>query len=529
MNVPGNAEHRHAHQIEDGPVITTSETAAGTSADLSRPRRDRLALLWLALAALLLLVSNGRWTIAAATWLAPVFLVRFIRGRRVVPGLLVGWVTHLVTFIPAWNGLVPLPGVWFLVFAAGMNLILIAPYALDRVASPRIGGFASTLILPAAWTVMEYVTAISSPYGSWGSVAYTQYGNLPLLQLLSVTGLWGVTFLVLWFAAVVNWAWERSFRWSSIRHGVLCQAVVMAVVLLLGGGRLASSARAEGTVRVAGVTARNESELPEATLKALQGEGPLPAATTTAVDRLRDELFRLSAREAEAGARIIFWAEFSCAVRKEEEPEFFELAGRFARQHGVYLITAVGTTRPGDWRWENKTVMFAPSGKVAARHLKSIPVPGEPSIPGDGILRVVETSHGRIATAICFDLDFPQLVRQTGRAGADIVLAPSSDWRAIDPIHTRMATFRAIENGAAVLRQTKRGLSIAVDHAGRVLAEVDYFRSEDHVMVAVVPTRGVTTIYSKVGDVFAWLCLVALTALLGVAVRRNVGYNATVT
>ena len=145
------------------------------------------------------------------------------------------------------------------------------------------------------------------------------------------------------------------------------------------------------------------------------------------------------------------------------------------------------------------------------------------------MLRVVETSHGRIATAICFDLDFPQLVRQTGRAGADIVLAPSSDWRAIDPIHTRMATFRAIENGAAVLRQTKRGLSIAVDHAGRVLAEVDYFRSEDHVMVAVVPTRGVTTIYSKVGDVFAWLCLVALTALLGVAVRRNVGYNATVT
>lgn len=125
--------------------------------------------------------------------------------------------------------------------------------------------------------------------------------------------------------------------------------------------------------------------------------------------------------------------------------------------------------------------------------------------------------------AICFDLDFPRLIRQAGRERADIIVAPSSDWREIDPIHTRMATFRAIENGAALLRQTRLGLSIAVDRTGRVLAQADYFQSDDHVMLAVVPTRGVKTLYTQVGDVFAWLCLVVLTLLISVAARGKVG------
>ena len=49
--------------------------------------------------------------------------------------------------------------------------------------------------------------------------AYTQYGNLPLLQLLSVTGLWGIDFLMSWLASVVNWAWERGFAWPRVRGG----------------------------------------------------------------------------------------------------------------------------------------------------------------------------------------------------------------------------------------------------------------------------------------------------------------------
>ena len=84
--------------------------------------------------------------------------------------------------------------------------------------------------------------------------AYTQYGNLPLLQLLSVTGLWGIVFVMSWLASVVNWAWERSFAWPRVRGGAALYASLLALVLLFGGVRLALFPAQASTVRVAGIT-----------------------------------------------------------------------------------------------------------------------------------------------------------------------------------------------------------------------------------------------------------------------------------
>lgn len=81
-----------------------------------------------------------------------------------------------------------------------------------------------------------------------------------------------------------------------------------------------------------------------------------------------------------------------------------------------------------------------------------------------------------MAAAICFDMDFPDLIRRPGLQRADLILAPSSDWREIDSVHTRMALFRGIENGCSVVRQTNKGLSAAADWQGRVLARGDSSR-----------------------------------------------------
>ena len=69
-----------------------------------------------------------------------------------------------------------------------------------------------------------------------------------------------------------------------------------------------------------------------------------------------------------------------------------------------------------------------------------------------------------------------------------------------------------------MVRQTSNGLSVATDYQGRVLSRMDHFTTEDHVMVSQVPTKGVTTFYSRFGDLFAWLCIITLPAL-GVRLR----------
>ena len=99
----------------------------------------------------------------------------------------------------------------------------------------------------------------------------------------------------------------------------------------------------------------------------------------------------------------------------------------------------------------------------------------------------------------------------------------ATDWRAIDPWHTQMASFRAIEQGVNLVRQTSLGLSAAFDYQGRVLAAMDHYMTSDRVLVSQVPTHGVRTFYARFGDWFAWLSLAALVALA--APRRSAGSN----
>jgi Bacterial regulatory proteins, tetR family len=117
--------------------------------------------------------------------------------------------------------------------------------------------------------------------------------------------------------------------------------------------------------------------------------------------------------------------------------------------------------------------------------------------------------------------DFPQLLAQGGTLGADVVLDPSNDWPAIDPWHTQMASFRAIEQGFNLVRQTNQGLSAAFDYQGRRLAAMDHYQTTDYAMVSQVHTRGARTVYSRLTDWFAWMCMAVLALLTLRSLRRR--------
>jgi apolipoprotein N-acyltransferase len=133
----------------------------------------------------------------------------------------------------------------------------------------------------------------------------------------------------------------------------------------------------------------------------------------------------------------------------------------------------------------------------------------------------LDTPYGRLSSIICYDGDFPQLLAQAGALGADVMLDPSNDWREIDPWHTQMASFRGIEQGFNLIRQTSQGLSAAFDYQGRRLAAMDHYQTTDYAMVSQVPTRGVRTIYSRFQDWFAWLCLAGLVLLTVLSLRQE--------
>jgi apolipoprotein N-acyltransferase len=469
----------------------------------------------LVLAGMLLCLSNGRSVTSLAPWWALVFMLRFVRGRGVILGLAAGLLVSVLATLIVWRGMIPVPRGPYTVIAAGMGALFFLPFAVDRVLTPRISGFAATFVLPLAFVTTELFTALLSPYGSWGSLAYTQYDNLPLIQIVSVTGTAGVVFLMAWCAAVVNWAWEHRFSWKRVGFEFTIVIAVVSLVLLFGGVRLAARPRNATTVRVAGITVRPGDAM-RITRLLDPDHTPDELKTVRAASAvLLDTLFKRSEREVRAGAGIVAWSEVNGLVVKEDEPALIARAREFAARNGVYLFMPLGTATPGSPRYENQLVAIDPDGQVVFRYHKARPVPGDLEMGADRSIPkpVAGPAGGRVAGAICFDMDFPQLIHRAGRLRADILIAPSSDWLEIDPMHTRMAIFRGIENGFAVVRPTNKGLSAAADCQGRILAAADYFASSDHRIVAQVPTLGARTFYAAVGDLFAWLCVVALAGL----------------
>ena len=499
---------------------------------------DRLSYLWLAIAAALLVFYTGRLAIPLAAWLAPLFLLRFVRTQRPLPGLLLAWLVRFAVAAVVPSGIFLLSGIGYyaiVLLIAGLSML---PYLADRLLTPRLQGFVATLVFPLAFTTFEYLSSFS-PTGIISSIANTQYGNLPLLQVMSVTGIWGLTFLITWFAAVVNWAWEQHFAWRQVRRGALLYAAILTVVLLGGGARLALFPPETTTVRVAGLSASQSAvaafnqQLPQATLsrllsgKATQADRALARSAFTTLD---NDLLARSQQEARAGAKIVVWPESSpvgANILQEDEPALIQQAGALAKQQGIYLDMGLGVFLPDVGRGpylQDESVLLDPTGRVVWTYEKTHLVPfGEQGliVQGDGKVPIVESPYGRLAGVICFDADFPGTMRQAGQAGADLMFVPGDDWQAIDPYHSQVATFRAIENGYSLVRQASKGLSMAVDYEGHVLSASDYFTTDNQIMVAYVPMHGVRTIYATIGDLFAWLCIIGLLALTVLAIVQS--------
>ena len=272
-------------------------------------KQDRLSYLWFTLGILLSAFVTPRWTIPLAAWLTSVFLLRFVRTQPLLRGILLVLLANVLVWGVALRGVLLASGVFYYLDVFNIAVVAILPYLLDRLLARRLGGLLGTLVFPLAVTTVSYLAALLSPSGTMFNPAYSQYGNLPLMQLVSVTGLWGIIFLMSWLASVVNWAWEQGFAWSKARPGLLLYGGLLALVLVGGGARLTFFAPQGATVRVAGVTALHyHTLLPSANFGQLLDEKTTQAqrqAIRPVLARVDANMLALSQQEARAGAKVV--------------------------------------------------------------------------------------------------------------------------------------------------------------------------------------------------------------------------------
>ncbi|GHO99824.1 apolipoprotein N-acyltransferase [Reticulibacter mediterranei] len=485
---------------------------------------DRARYLWLVLGTTLsFLAVSGRWELSLAAWLSPLLLLRFTRTIRPLIGCFLAWLVQVSTMLIflAESGLLH-PG-WIVVFPL-FGTVLTLPYLLDRLLAPRLSQVSlvlASLLFPCCQAACEYLISFT-PYGGLISLAYTQYGNLPLLQLISVTGIYGVSFIVAWFASVGNGIWERHFAWPRIRPLTLLYSGALVLVLLFGCLRLTFFAPSSQTVRIAGISAAaSTSQNTPSPREMMQMVQSNPAHLRALLAALDNEMLNRTQAEARAGAKIVVWPEVGAQVLASDKASLLTQAAALARTEHIYLDMGLGVFQPPATIYD-QAILIDPQGRILSTYNKVHPVPGlDPFGPSENQPPVVETPYGRLSTAICFDADFPPLMQEAGSQGVDIMLLPSNDWQASDPWHSQNATFRAIENGYSLVRQASNGLAITIDDEGYVLAATDYFTTDQQTMIAYVPVKGTWTLYSRVGDLFAWLCLAEVLALAGMGVWQR--------
>jgi len=511
--------------------------------------RQLPALLFLSAIFTLNIFANGPFAIWPIAWVLPVLLILYLRSHGrwyswMSLGLLLAISTHIGN-----PGVLPLPTPFAEVFMLFSAYTFLIPFALDRAFRIRITDFRSTLILPTAMVALEFTGANLGPWGTWGATANTQIELLVFAQLASLAGLSAISFIIYWTASSSVYLWEHRESFSYIKSYVMTFCMIFALVFGYGAFRLSTTPTSD-SLRSAAVLVSNLDMMKSIyqdhrgktlAITEMAGQadpasllvGPsmlafietpnAPEFTSTRLTlrRIENDSFALALKAVDKGASLISWYEGQFLIFESDATRLIERARAFAREHKVMLWTPMavltpGKVIPGRPFMKNQIVVININGDVEYTYHKAKPVSGvEPVVPGDGIIPVINYNEVRVSPVICYDADFPSLLLQTGRKHSDIIVIPSGDWHAIRHVHMNMARFRAIENASNVLRPASRGISTVIDSRGRILTSMDYFSTEERLMMADVPTKGDTSIYSLIGDSFAWLSILVLLFLCG--------------
>lgn len=465
------------------------------------------ALLAVLLSGLMWFWSTGTHHIWPLAWLAPVPLL------LVLPRLSwwrAAWAGYLAALIAAFNFVLAYPSFPRRVLIGGLLGIALQGaivLVLWRFIGRRTGPVMSVLAYPALTVAMEFIISVTQPHGTFGSLGYSQSDVLPVMQLASLFGVMGVSFLVALVSAALAEGWRRRAD-RGARNVALAAGIVPLLATLVFGIMRLQQTPATREVKI-GLLA-NDARI-----------GLWRTTDSAKALRLIHGYADRTGELAAQGAEIVVLPEKFVGVTASYDSAARSLLAGASRQHHVSLLA--GLHRLEEKGSRNLAVVYGPGGETRVEYAKRHPVPGleDDVILGRGPGLIPEPGD-TIGVAICKDMDFVPLGREYANAGVGLMLVPAWDFRTDAWIHSRMAVVRGIEGGFSVARSAADGRLTLSDSYGRIVAE----RSSGDSLASLIGTLRLGeagTFFSRSGDRFAQgsVALSALLLLVGLARFRR--------
>jgi len=393
-----------------------------------------------------------------------------------------------------------------------------------------------------AWVAMEMAIArilTGFPY----SLGVSQFRNLALIQVASITGVYGVSFVVVWFSvALACTIMIIARKPASFRAGLYDLLLpLVALVVLCGTGvqKLADKAPAGAELKVALI----QPSIPQY----------LIWDENEKTNRFR-KLVRLSEEALLTQPDVLVWPESALPnLLNRFNPLTHDAVTNLVLTHKVWMIMGANDVRPkknprhpGEGEYLNSSFLINPEAQLLAKyHKRHLVMFGEymplgrwfPFLnsfrtldagffPGDSPVPFYLTNlNVKISVLICSEDVFPHLAREYVDRETDFLLnLTNNGWfgeSAAQWQHAADAVFRAVENGLPLVRCTNNGLTCWIDAQGR-LHEVFFPGSKDiygpgfklaRIPLLVPGQERSPTIYNRFGDWFGWLC-VGVTGLM---------------
>lgn len=458
------------------------------------------------------------WIIA---WIAFVPLFLALEKKSKLKAFLLSYIIGVIYWLCTiyWLVHVTLPGL--IVFSLYLALYF-GFFGLCFRCSKLLTPNCKLLFIPCAWVLLEYTRSHLLTGFGWALLGYSQYHNLPVIQIADITGAYGVSFLVM----MVNVAIWQFIRTKN-KKPIIFTAVCLLFVLAYGYFRLHQT-YAGRKLRVAVIQGNIPQEL-----KWLDEEK----------DKNLARHVELAIGVVKDNPDLIVWPETAVTAALEDDSFSYSTVGSLAKE--IHIPILLGSMRREGEDYYNSAFLISCEGNIIQHYDKLHLVPFGEYIPLRKQLRFLEAivpigdfrrggdytvfqlptpksqPPTKFSVLICFEDIFPELARNFVKNGAGFLVNITNDaWfgRTSSPYqHLQASVFRAVENRLPVVRSANTGVSGFISPKGEIISLVKDTAGRN-IFVSGYDTQEITvskekklTFYTRYGDVFVLVCLIIFT------------------
>lgn len=404
----------------------------------------------------------------------------------------------------------------------------------------------------AAWVALEMLLARVLGGFPWDLLGVSQFRITPLIQISSITGVYGVSYLAAWVSLSLVSAGVMMIQRPTARSvwvGEVFFPVIIVAVLFNVGFRQMRGAEPSGRV-----------------LKAALVQPSIPQ--TLIWDASKDaerfqELIRISEQALTNQEDVLVWPEAAVPKMLRYDKEIFAAVAGLAQRHHVWMIIGSDDAEPRrnalnreDADYFNSSFLIDPEGQLVERYVKRslvifgeyvplrrwlpflnylTPIEGGFTAGTRAVPFELKSLHTKTQVLICFEDTFPHLAREEVDPETDFLVNLTNDgWFGEGAAQWQQAAtglFRAVENHLPLLRCANNGITCWVDANGTLR---DVFRDntgsvygKGFLSVEIpLPDAGTShalTFYTRHGDWFGWGCVTIMGVLLAVRLAKSKG------